>query len=155
MVESPRRQRLYLDACCLNRPFDDQRQDRVRLEAEAVLLILGRCEAETWQWFSSAIVEAEVDQTPNPERRARVRAMLRGAHSTVALTEAAVTRAKALQGMGFCTYDALHLACAEHAAVDVFLTTDDRVLRLAARHAAHLQVRVANPLAWLLEVIEP
>ncbi|MGQ0592841.1 MAG: PIN domain-containing protein, partial [Gammaproteobacteria bacterium] len=26
--------RIYLDACCLNRPFDDQQQDRVRLEAE-------------------------------------------------------------------------------------------------------------------------
>ena len=120
MVESARMQRLSLDVCCLHRPFDDQRQDRVRLEAEAVLLILGRCEAETWQWLSSAVVEEEVDHTPSPERRARVRAMLRGAQRTVVLTEAAVTRAKALQGMGFRTYDALHLACAEHATVESF-----------------------------------
>ena len=28
--------RLYLDSCCLNRPFDDQNQLRVRLEAEAI-----------------------------------------------------------------------------------------------------------------------
>jgi predicted nucleic acid-binding protein len=55
--------------------------------------------------------------------------------------------------MGFRTYDALHLACAEQATVDVFLTTDDRVLRIATRHTAQLQVRVANPLEWLLEVI--
>lgn len=27
-----------------------------------------------------------------------------------------------------------------------FLTTDDRVLRIASRHTAHLKVRVANPL---------
>ncbi len=33
---------IYLDVCCLNRPFDDQRQDRIRLEADAVLLILGQ-----------------------------------------------------------------------------------------------------------------
>jgi hypothetical protein len=32
--------RIYLDVCCLNRPFDNQVQDRVRLEAEAVLAIL-------------------------------------------------------------------------------------------------------------------
>jgi len=32
--------RLYLDVCCLNRPFDDQSQDRIRLEAEAVRVIL-------------------------------------------------------------------------------------------------------------------
>ena len=31
---------VYLDVCCLNRPFDDQTQDRIRLESEAVLLIL-------------------------------------------------------------------------------------------------------------------
>src|SRR5438093_1794690 len=155
MVESTPMPRIYLDVCCLNRPFDDQRQARVRLEAEAVLLILGRCEAGTWQWLSSAVVEEEVDNTPSHERRSRVRAMLSGAQSTIALTAAAVTRAKELQAMGFRTYDALHLACAEQATVDVFLTTDERVLRLATRHTAHLQVRVANPLAWLLEVIEP
>jgi predicted nucleic acid-binding protein len=155
MVESTPIPRIYLDVCCLNRPFDDQRQDRVRLEAEAVLLILGRCEAGEWQWISSAVVEEEVDNTPSRERRSRVRAMLSGVQSVVALTAAAVTRAQALQAMGFRTYDALHLACAEQAAVDVFLTTDDRVLRIATRHTAQLPVRVANPLAWLLEVIKP
>jgi predicted nucleic acid-binding protein len=79
--------------------------------------------------------------------------MLGGAQSTIALTTAAVARAKELQAVGFRTYDALHLACAEHARVDVVLTTDDRVLRLATRHAASLQVRVANPLNWLIEVV--
>jgi hypothetical protein len=34
--------RIYLDVCCLNRPFDDQRQDRIRLEAEAIERILDR-----------------------------------------------------------------------------------------------------------------
>jgi predicted nucleic acid-binding protein len=144
--------RIYLDVCCLNRPFDDQRQDRRRLESEAVLLILGHCEAGTWQWISSAVVEEEVNNTPSNERRYRVRSMLSGAHDTVALIEAAVVRAQELKAMGFRTYDALHLACAEQATVDIFLTTDDRVLRIAASHAEELHVRVANPLTWLLEV---
>lgn len=154
MVEPARKTRVYLDVCCLNRPFDDQHQERVRLEAEAVLLILGRCEAETWQWVSSVVVEDEVDQTPSPERRARVRAMLPAAQLRVGLTDVIVARAKSLHGLGFHPYDALHLACAEQAAVDVFLTTDDRVLRVAASRAALLQVRVVNPLVWLVEVTE-
>ena len=33
---------IYFDACCLNRPFDDQRQPRVRLEAEAISHLLNR-----------------------------------------------------------------------------------------------------------------
>ena len=152
MAEATPRLRIYLDVCCLNRPFDDQRQDRIRLEAEAVLLILGHCETGAWQWISSAIVEEEVNNTPSHERRARVRSMLRGVHGTVALTDAAVRRAQALKVMGFRTYDALHLACAEEARVDVFLTTDDRVFRVATRDTEQLRVRVANPLDWLLEV---
>jgi hypothetical protein len=71
MVESTPIPRIYLDVCCLNRPFDDQRQDRIRLEAEAVLLIMGRCEAGAWQWLSSAVVEEEVNHTPSSERRSR------------------------------------------------------------------------------------
>jgi predicted nucleic acid-binding protein len=147
--------RIYLDVCCLNRPFDDQRQDRIRLEAESVLLILGRCEVGTWQWVSSAVMEEEVSKTPSHERRSRVGNMLNGAHDTVALTDTAIARAIVLQAMGFRTYDALHLACAEQATADVFLTTDDRVLRIATRHTAQLRVRVANPLDWLLEVMSP
>jgi predicted nucleic acid-binding protein len=155
MVESTPILRIYLDVCCLNRPFDDQRQDRIRLEAEAVLLIMGRCESGAWQWLSSAVVEEEVNHTPSSERRSRVRQMLSGAHGTVALTDVAISRAQELKALGFRTYDALHLACAEQATVDIFLTTDDHVLRIVTRHTAQLQVRVANPLAWLLEVIEP
>src|SRR2546426_12576214 len=126
MVESTPLLSSYLDVCCLNRPFDDQRQDRIRLEAEAILLILGRCEAGAWQWLSSAVVEEEVNNTPSSERRSRVRHMLSGTHGTVALTEVAIARAQALKALGFRTYDALQLACAEQATVDIFLTTDNR-----------------------------
>ncbi|MDR0764761.1 MAG: hypothetical protein LBE65_04120 [Synergistaceae bacterium] len=31
--------RVYLDNCCYNRPFDDLSQDRVYLEAEAVMAV--------------------------------------------------------------------------------------------------------------------
>ena len=100
-------------------------------------------------------MEEEVNNTPSSERRSRVRNMLSGAHGTVALTDVTIVRAQELKALGFRTYDALHLACAEQATVDIFLTTDDRVLRIATRHTAQLKVRVANPLEWLLEVISP
>jgi hypothetical protein len=55
--------RVYLDVCCLNRPFDDQTQDRIRLEAEAVTLILGHFEAKEWDWIGSDAVNLEIAQT--------------------------------------------------------------------------------------------
>lgn len=32
---------VYLDVCCLNRPFDDWAQERVRLEKDSVLKKFG------------------------------------------------------------------------------------------------------------------
>ena len=145
--------KVYLDVCCLNRPFDDQQQDRVHLEAEAVLLILKRCEAGEWQWISSAVVSYEVDNIPNQERRNRLKEILRGAREIQPLTNTAVERGEELKGLGLKTYDALHVACAEYAAVEVLLTTDDRLVRAAARNAAKLKVPVKNPLTWLQEVL--
>ncbi|WP_373529089.1 hypothetical protein [Nostoc sp.] len=40
---------IYLDVCCLNRPFDDQTQERIFLEAEAVLRILAIVQMGDWR----------------------------------------------------------------------------------------------------------
>lgn len=48
----------------------------------------------------------------------------------------------------------LPLRCAEAAAVDVFLTTDDKLVRLALRPMERLNLRVENPLTWLKEVVQ-
>ena len=39
--------RIYFDACCLNRPFDDQSQARIRLETEATEHLLERTATHT------------------------------------------------------------------------------------------------------------
>jgi len=58
---------VYLDVCCLNRPFDDYSQERIRLESEAVLLILERCQGEVWQLLGSDAVDYEVSRIPDRE----------------------------------------------------------------------------------------
>jgi predicted nucleic acid-binding protein len=125
----------------------------VHLEAQAVLLILKRCEAGEWQWISSAVVSYEIDNIPNQERRNRIKEILRGAKEVQPLSDTAVERGEELKGLGLKTYDALHVACAEQAAVEVLLTTDDRLVRAAARNADKLKIPVKNPLTWLQEVL--
>jgi len=51
------------------------------------------------------------------------------------------------------TYDALHLMFAELADVDVFLSTDDKLVKRAQRYGNEITVSVANPLSWLQEVM--
>ena len=78
--------------------------------------------------------------------------LLTQAERTILVEQAEETRARQLETLGVHTFDALHLACAESGKVDVFLTTDDRLLRLAVRQANQMRVKVQNPLTWLREV---
>ena len=50
---------IYLDVCCLNRPFDDQSQNRVRLEAEAILSILEMAQSDKLEIISSDVIDDE------------------------------------------------------------------------------------------------
>ena len=136
----------------LNRPFDDQEQSRIRLEAAAVGMILERVEEGDWLHVSSEMASIEIAANPDPQRRARVQLLLPEARHMVMLTPAIFKRAEALQPLGFKPADAVHVAAAEAAGADVMLSCDDRFCRAAQRHARSLQVVVKNPLTWLDEV---
>ena len=117
--------KIYLDVCCLNRPFDDQAQERIRLEAEAVLLILAQSQKDEVTWLSSEIVKLEVRQNPDAEGVRRVSLLLQSAQQGVVFGTAEQGRATELEALGFHAFDAMHLACAERGQVDYFLTTDE------------------------------
>lgn len=140
---------VYLDVSCLNRPFDDQSQIRIRLEAEAVVLILERVEGGQWAQVSSEM--ALITAIGDADRRARVRLLLPGERDISKLTPSTFQRAATLQQLGFKPADALHVAAAEEAGADVFLSCDDRLCRTARRHRQQLKIPVANPLEWIKE----
>ena len=144
---------VYLDNCVLNRPFDDQSQERIRLETEAIILLLARLQRKEWTWLGSQALELEIDKIPDAEQQSRLRRVLAFVGLTLELGEKEFERARELQRLGFTGFDAVHLACAEIGKADVFLTTDDRLLRLAKRVAKKLYVRVENPLDWMKERI--
>lgn len=145
--------RIYLDQCCLNRPFDDQRQDRVHLETECIETILERFRTGRWQWIGSWAIVYEVSYVAEADLRTELLRMLSWVHETVQVRDAEEERAADLMSMGFKDLDALHVACAESGRADVLLTTDDRFLNAGRRNQAQLKVRVANPLNWLEEQI--
>ena len=47
--------KICLDICCLCRPFDDQRNRKIRLEAEYVLAILERCNRD-WSLVGNDVI---------------------------------------------------------------------------------------------------
>ncbi len=143
---------LYFDVCSMNRPFDDQSQERVRLEAEAVLLILERCQAGVWRLLGSEPVDYEISRIPDVERRRKVLHLALLAKIKERVSEEVQTRAQELERHGFKALDALHVACAEAGGADVLLTVDDRMLAEPQGLKNNLRVRVENPILRLMEV---
>jgi predicted nucleic acid-binding protein len=144
--------KIYLNVSCLNRPFDNQEQARIRLEAAAVGLILERVDEGRWRHVSSEMASLEIDAIPDPQRRARVHLLLPERDHLVMLSPAIFSRGAALELLGLKPADAPHVAAAEAAAADILLSCDDRFCRTARRHAKQLRVAVRNPLDWFDEV---
>jgi predicted nucleic acid-binding protein len=145
---------IYLDVCCLNRPFDDHAQDRVRLESEAVLTILSRGQTESWILLSSEVVDIEISKIPDDDRRQKVSLLSSMSQSYIIIDEDTEKRAIELEELGFKSFDALHIACAEKGKADVLLTTDDDLLRKSLQNRGALKVRLENPVRWLMEEVE-
>lgn len=95
----------------------------------------------------------KIDKTPDDEQQSRLRHVIEFVSLTIEIGDKELERAGELQKLGFVGFDAVHLACAEIGKADVFLTTDDRLLRLAKRLAKRLRVKVENPLDWIKERI--
>jgi len=146
---------IYLDLCCLNRPFDDQHQARVRLESEAVLGIVQLARLGELTLIGSEALDLESSQNPDTDRRRKVEAFLSAATSKVTVGAGERQRGRDLESLGLQAFDALHIACAESAGAEVLLTTNDRFRKKAARLQNKLALRVENPAKWYPEVIAP
>jgi hypothetical protein len=143
--------RIYLDVCCINRPFDDQTEEKVRMESEAVLAILKRCLSE-WTLIGSEAIDYEISRIPDAERRGKVEQIASISKEKIIVDDPIVSRVREIERQGVKPMDALHLACAERSA-DIMLTTDDEIVRAAMRTSANIKVRVMNPARWLLDVL--
>lgn len=119
-----------------------------------MLTIIERLDLGEWTWVTSDLVELEVGRIADDELREELHQFAPSTGSAVAIGEAVRRRGREIEALGFHAADALHLACAEAGEADIFLTTDDQVLRRATRVSEQLHVRVENPLRWIAEVFE-
>ena len=64
--------RIYLDNCCFNRPYDDQSNLRIRLEAEAKLKIQEEIRSGVYALVWSYILDYENSKNPFKERKEQI-----------------------------------------------------------------------------------
>ena len=141
--------RVYLDNCSFNRPFDDQRQMRVRLEAEAKLCIQEHIRSGTLELVWSYMLDFENAAHPFEERRTTISGWRQYATMNIEETATILQRANLLAGIGLKAKDALHIACAIAGECTYFVTTDDDILK---RRQGIQDITVIDPTALVREM---
>ena len=143
--------RIYLDNCCYNRPFDDQTQERIHLESEAILTILKRGQLNVYEIVGSEMLELEMERMGDETKKRKVKELYQVTHMHVAHTDEIKKRSEDIMKISkIRTFDSLHIAAAESANADVLLTTDDKMSNMASK--LELKVKVQNPLQFAWEV---
>lgn len=140
--------KVYLDTSVYNRPFDDQTQPRIWLETLAFAVILQMVEAGSLDLVTSSVLEYENSRNPFRLRRNWVARCSRLASVHQEVDEDIKGRAEELEQQGLKAVDALHVACAEAAGSEYFLTCDDR---LGRRYPGE-KLRVLNPVDFVVRV---
>jgi hypothetical protein len=145
--------RVYLDMCCLKRPFDDSSEQRVQLENEAVLAILGAADSEV-EIVHAPAHDLENSRNPVPARAARVQEWLEAAPLTRLPERELAERTADLVKLGFKSFDAFHIASAEASGARALATCDDQFLATARRHTAELRGKVQDPVGLAREILK-
>jgi len=137
---------LYLDVCALSRPFDDQRFLRIRLETEAVNLIMSKVRDEQFQLAVSEAHFVEIRAVPDMIERLKLLSILNQFGMFLKVNKPVVRkRAEYLIASGFGPADAVHVSFAEYAEA-MFVTCDDRLLKKCSQ--TEVRVWVGDPLSF-------
>ena len=124
--------RIYLDNCCYNRPYDDQSQIRISLEAQAKLYIQEQIKDDNLELVSSYTLSYEVSRNPYEMKRNAINQFLEDNVSLYideSYEKEVHEKAMRIMETGIKSADAHHAASAIVAKCDYLVTTDDRLLK--------------------------
>ena len=142
--------KVYLDNCAYNRPFDDQRQIRIFLEAQAKLYIQRLIISKDLYLVYSYMSVYENSENPNPEHRKSILSFFHNAIEFIDINKANIIeeRAERIKKCNIKANDAIHLACAIEGKCAFFVTTDNGILKKYREP----DIRVCSPIDFILEV---
>ncbi|MHA1439073.1 MAG: PIN domain-containing protein [Promethearchaeota archaeon] len=143
--------RIYLDVCCLNRPFDDQTKEKIHLETEAVLIVLS---SDQWELVGSDVIDFEISKIPDKERKKKVELLAQKISKKQPITNELIHKAKIIEQKGIKPFDALHIASAEYLQSDYMITTDNEIVKKYQQHIEFFtKIKIYNSILFLTEVL--
>jgi len=137
---------LYLDVCALSRPFDDQSYLRVRIETEAVNLILTAIRTGKSALVYSPVHIKELEAIDDRIERIELLTLLNNQGEMIHSKAGEVrARAEELVMLGFGVADAAHVAFAEKVKAS-FISCDDKLIKHCLKHG--IETWCGNPVAY-------
>ena len=139
--------KIYLDNCCFNRPYDDQKQIRTSLETQAKLYIQDLVKNKKLNLVTSYVLWYENSQNPYETKRMAISEFLRkNSAEYIDIDKMDIIKSKAEEIMktGIKMKDAYHVACALYSSCDYFLSTDDRLLKYKTS-----EIQMLNPIDFI------
>jgi len=137
---------VYLDNCVYNRPFDDQKQIKIFLEAEAKKHIQRLIIEQRIDLAYSFINRFENSKNPNSSNKSAINSFFTHAALYIDYTHAANVGSRAIKIMkdGIKTRDAYHISSAIEGSCNYFITTDRQLLNYKTTETI-----ICNPIQFL------
>jgi hypothetical protein len=138
------KKRIYLDNCCFNRPYDEQTNLNVHLEAIAKISIQNEIIKGTFELAWSFMMDYEIMSNPFYDRRIAFLNWKNIAVVDIDPIEEILAKGKYLVEKNIKRKDSLHIACAIKADCEYFLTTDHKILNKNIP-----EIKLVNPLDFI------
>ena len=136
----------YIDVCALSRPFDNQDYLRIRLETEAVSLILLKVREGSLRLLISRAHVREIEAIPDSFERIELQTVLNELGEPIKGDMSKIrARAEDLVSSGFGVADAAHVAFAEYSGAQ-FISCDEKLLKKCLTHK--IKVWCGNPVSF-------
>jgi hypothetical protein len=137
---------VYMDVCALSRPFDDQGFLRIKLETEAVNLILSKAKEGRFRLLVSPAHDLEIRAIDDAVERIELQTVLYEMGERAKGDKSRIrARAEELVHLGFGVADAAHVAFAESSGAE-FITCDDKLIKRCRMH--EIGIWCGNPVAF-------
>jgi len=119
--------------CVYNRPFDDQSQPRIMIETQIFIMMLVMVSGGRFVLVNSFALEYENSKNPNIENMLKISDFLGYSAEYISCDDGILDRSLEFEKYDLMGMDAVHVACAEKAKADFFVTCDDDLIKKLGR----------------------
>ena len=132
--------------------MDDQTQEKIHLESEAVLIILSKIQSQHGELLGCDIIDFEISKIPDKERKKKVEQLTQEISETQSIPNELVQRAKMIEKKGIKPLDSLHIAAAKLIDSDYMITTDKDIIKKYQKFKKFFnKIKICSPPLFLME----